>query len=461
MVINSGDTVEIEMITHHAGDDPDKMINGDPGVESIYKWNEEGMGVPTRGASGMGDGVHILTGPIAVCGAEPGDVLQVDILSLEPRVNPATGKTYGSNAAAWWGYQFRAGFLDGDEREVVTIYEVVEEDGEYYIVPDYQFRFSNAAAGYDGPTSACAITEGSIPDATTNIEWSNVNNTYSGREVPCTQGEQLWSEMYYPGVLTTHPTGTENTDINGKFKLKANMHIGNIGLAPQYATPVDSVPPLMSGGNMDNKRVAAGNTIFLPIQVAGAMLSAGDAHMAQGDSELDGTGVETSINGKLKLTLHKKDELPLFLQNLTQPLIETEDSWVIQGYTYSDYLTELDNPMSTIYGESSLDKAMTVAYNATRDFLMATTGMTEDQVITAITIATDFGITQVVDGNWGVHAIVPKAPFSLPTIGAVKSTATGGGDVPQVTAAAASGAIGIKASAILAASMALIAAVVV
>lgn len=447
------------MITHHAGDDPEKMIIGDPGIESIYKWNEEGMGVPTRGATGMGDGVHIMTGPVAVCGAEPGDVLQVDIMSLEPRINPGTGKTYGSNAAAWWGYQFRAGFLDGDKREVVTIYEVVEENGEYYIVPDYQFRFSDAAAGYDGPTSACAITEGTIPDATSNIEWSNANNTYSGRDVPCTQGEQLWSEMYYPGVLTTHPTGTENTDIKGKFKLKANMHIGNIGLAPEYATPVDSVPPLMSGGNMDNKRVAAGNTIYLPVQVAGAMLSAGDAHMAQGDSELDGTGVETSINGKLKLTLHKKDDLPLFLQDLTQPLIETEDSWVIQGYTYSDYLTELDNPMSTIYGESSLDKAMTVAYNATRDFLMAATGMTEDQVITAITIATDFGVTQVVDGNWGIHAIVPKEPFNLPTIGAVKSSASAsGGDVPVV---AASGAVGVKASALLAASMALVAAVII
>jgi acetamidase/formamidase len=54
-----------------------------------------------RGANGVGDGVHIMTGPIYVCGAEPGDVLEVQIVDLKPRPNPSTGKTYGSNAAAW------------------------------------------------------------------------------------------------------------------------------------------------------------------------------------------------------------------------------------------------------------------------------------------------------------------------------------------------------------------------
>lgn len=48
-----------------------------------------------RGKSGSGDGVHVMTGPIYVCGAEPGDVLQIDILDLKPRANPSTGKTYG------------------------------------------------------------------------------------------------------------------------------------------------------------------------------------------------------------------------------------------------------------------------------------------------------------------------------------------------------------------------------
>jgi hypothetical protein len=57
--------------------------------------------------------VHIMTGPIHVCGAEPGDVLQVDILDLWPRKNPKSGKTYGVNAAASWGYQWRQPYKTG------------------------------------------------------------------------------------------------------------------------------------------------------------------------------------------------------------------------------------------------------------------------------------------------------------------------------------------------------------
>ena len=93
------------------------MIKGDAGIQDIYKWGQPGMYTsplsgPTpgttisagqRGASGAGDGVHVLTGPIYVNGAVPGDVIKVDILDLRPRVNPTTGKTFGINAAAWWG----------------------------------------------------------------------------------------------------------------------------------------------------------------------------------------------------------------------------------------------------------------------------------------------------------------------------------------------------------------------
>jgi acetamidase/formamidase len=84
------------------------MIKGDPGVEDIYEWTKDGQNVPMRGKSGVGDGVHVLTGPIYVCDAEPGDVLQIDILDLKPRKNPSTGKTYGSNAAANCEQRFAA-----------------------------------------------------------------------------------------------------------------------------------------------------------------------------------------------------------------------------------------------------------------------------------------------------------------------------------------------------------------
>ena len=77
------------------------MIKGDPGMESIYTWSEHTKRESFRGTSGGGDGVHVLTGPIAVDGAEPGDVLKVEIVDLRPRANPE-GKTYGSNANAFF-----------------------------------------------------------------------------------------------------------------------------------------------------------------------------------------------------------------------------------------------------------------------------------------------------------------------------------------------------------------------
>ncbi|MEB3358229.1 MAG: acetamidase/formamidase family protein, partial [Synechococcales bacterium] len=90
------DFVTMDLITHHAGDDYERMIKGDPGIESIYHWTETEQTVSNRGP-----GVHVLTGPVYVCGAEPGDLLEVRILDLKPKPsgNPLyAGKTFGSNA---------------------------------------------------------------------------------------------------------------------------------------------------------------------------------------------------------------------------------------------------------------------------------------------------------------------------------------------------------------------------
>lgn len=92
------------------------MIAGDAAMEGIYQWGIlNGVPLPgnppgntpatlMRGPTGQGDGSHILTGPIAVTGAVPGDIIAVEILALRPRVNPATKKSFGVNAATWFGY---------------------------------------------------------------------------------------------------------------------------------------------------------------------------------------------------------------------------------------------------------------------------------------------------------------------------------------------------------------------
>jgi hypothetical protein len=136
--VESGDFVTIETLTHHAGDDLGRMVKGDPGAESVYYWDRTGKGVNRRGAgpldasihgrgAGEGFGVHICTGPVAVKGAQPGDILEVRIIDVRPRPsrNPEyKGKSFGSNAAAWWGFHYNDQIEEPKKREVITIYEV-------------------------------------------------------------------------------------------------------------------------------------------------------------------------------------------------------------------------------------------------------------------------------------------------------------------------------------------------
>src|SRR5271154_184397 len=94
--VESGDFVTIEALTHHAYDDHTRMIAGDPGAESVFQWTRDKKNVDRRGAgpidasihgrgAGEGFGVHICTGPVAIRGAEPGDVLEVRIIDVKPR----------------------------------------------------------------------------------------------------------------------------------------------------------------------------------------------------------------------------------------------------------------------------------------------------------------------------------------------------------------------------------------
>ena len=98
--VDSGTTLTIEAVTHHAGDAPDLLM--DDGIAAIW----EAIAEPDRGP-----GVHIMTGPIDVRGARPGDTLRVEILSMRPRL------PYGSNCAANWGLLY-----DRFGKERITIY---------------------------------------------------------------------------------------------------------------------------------------------------------------------------------------------------------------------------------------------------------------------------------------------------------------------------------------------------
>ncbi|MCF3934738.1 acetamidase/formamidase family protein [Acuticoccus sp. M5D2P5] len=386
-VIHSGDLVTIETLTHHANDDASRMVDGDPGAESVFKWEEGAKGVDRRGAgpvdasihgrgAGEGFGVHILTGPIYVCGAEPGDVLEVQILDLAPRPsgNPDhAGKTFGSNAAAWWGFHYND-LLDDQKREVITIYEI---------------------------------------DSTGMKNWAKA--VYNYQWTPQTDPSGVVHETIdYPGVPVDHDTVEKNEAVLTDVRVPIRPHFGTMGVAPREADFVDSIPPSYFGGNIDNWRIGAGGTMYYPIAVEGALLSAGDPHAAQGDSELAGTAIETSLTGIVRVTLHKADSLGgTPLEGLDFPLLETADEWVVHGFSYANYLDALgETAQSDIYSNSSIDGAMKDAFRKMRRFLMTAHGLDEDEAISLMSVATDFGVTQVVDGNWGVHGVLQKSLFS-------------------------------------------------
>ena len=388
LVIHSGDIVTVETLTHHAGDDLDRMVKGDPGAESVYHWTADEKNVKRRGAGpldasvygrggGEGFGVHILTGPIYVCGAALGDIVEVRILDVQPRPsgNPKyRGKSFGSNAAAWWGYHYQDLIEEPKPREVITIYEV---------------------------------------DTAGNKNWAKA--VYSFRWVPQVDPFGVVHEIIdYPGVPVDHSLVTEQHGVLKGVRVPIRPHFGVIGLAPDEADIVDSIPPSSFGGNIDDWRIGKNATMYYPVAVDGGLLSLGDSHAAQGDSELAGTAIEMSLTGIIQIAIHKQENLPgTDLEALYYPLLETPDAWVVHGFSFADYLVELgDKAQQEIYSQSSVDKAMRDAFRKMRHFLMTTRGLSEDEAISLMSVAVDFGITQVVDGNWGVHATINKAVFA-------------------------------------------------
>jgi acetamidase/formamidase/AraC-like DNA-binding protein len=385
--INSGDTITIETLTQHASDDPERMIKGDAGAESVFRWTSRAKNVDRRGAgpmdasvygrgAGEGFGVHICTGPVAVKDAQPGDVLEVRILDVVPRPsrNPDfEGHVFGSSVAAWWGYHYNELLTERKPREAVTIYEIVDDAEARYARALYSYR-------WEPQTDPFGV----------------VHSTYD-----------------YPGVPVASGSVKRRHNVLDGIRIPLRPHFGVIALAPREVDFVDSIPPSYFGGNLDNWRLGKGSTVYLPVSVPGALLSVGDPHATQGDGELGGTAIECSMTGTFQLILHKKADMAgQVFADLTYPLIETETDWVLTGFSHPNYLAEFGaKGQSEVYATSSLDLAMKDAFRKMRRFLMNVKGLSEDEAIALMSAAVDFGVTQVVDGNWGVHAILSKRLF--------------------------------------------------
>jgi acetamidase/formamidase len=160
---------------------------------------------------------------------------------------------------------------------------------------------------------------------------------------------------------------------------------GSLGVAPPVLSGrVSSGPPGPHVGNLDNKDLVAGTTLFLPVHVPGALLSIGDGHAAQGDGEVSGTAVEASLVGTVQVLLHKD-------RSLAWPRAETPTHWVSMGL------------------HPDLDEAARMATREMIDFLVEEKGLDRDDAYVLCSVALDLRVTQLVDGTKGIHGMLAKS----------------------------------------------------
>lgn len=249
-----------------------------------------------------GPGGHILTGPIYVNGAEPGDVLEVRIQSITLPLP--------------YGYNGCSGFMR----------ELCRNPGD-------------TATGRGGSAS--------------RLIWMD--------------REKMTAEIA-PGIT-----------------VPLRPFFGSIGVAPAPELGrVSSNPPHQHAGNMDNKELVAGTTLYVPVFNKGALLQLGDGHAAQGDGEVDQTGLETDLTGRIQVVVRKD-------MKLDWPRIETPSHWITMG------------------ADTSLVVATRIAIGQMVRMLQEMKGITQVQAYQAASMAADLRITQLVDGNVGVHMMISKA----------------------------------------------------
>jgi acetamidase/formamidase len=163
---------------------------------------------------------------------------------------------------------------------------------------------------------------------------------------------------------------------------------GCLGVAPPpSAGRVSSGPPGAHAGNLDNKELVAGTTLFIPVHAAGALFAVGDGHAAQGNGEVCLTALETSLRGTFQLVVRKG------LKKLRWPRAETPTHYIVMGL------------------DPDLAKATKLAVREAIDFLVTHKGLSPDEAYMLASVAVDFCITQLVDGTLGVHGMIPKAIF--------------------------------------------------
>jgi acetamidase/formamidase len=174
------------------------------------------------------------------------------------------------------------------------------------------------------------------------------------------------------------------------LELPLRPFFGVMAVAPPAAWGmVSTLPPRRNGGNLDNKELVAGTTLYLPIQVDGALFSVGDGHAAQGDGEVCITAIETGLIGTFDLTV--RDDMRLDL-----PYAETPTHVITMAF------------------DPDLDDCVVVALRQMITLIAARTGITREEAYTLCSLAADVRVTQVVNGSKGIHVMLDKEYLAHP-----------------------------------------------
>ncbi|WP_246459603.1 acetamidase/formamidase family protein [Streptomyces himalayensis] len=300
------------------------------------------------------DGPHVVTGPIHVEGAEPGDVLKIEMLSLMPRVPyGVVSSRHGKGALAR-----QAG---GSAPAGITLDEVMP------------------------PVSTDGRSTGD-PERYGNVSLFTPVRRGSGGAVN--------------GVMT----------YGGSYEVAFPLrpHMGMMGVAfasadSLTAPELNSIPPTLGGGNIDINLLTQGSTFYVPVFAEGALFYTGDPHMAMGNGEVALTAMEGSLRTTFRLTVCKKGSGDAPSVAFHYPFAETPDAWVAVG---------LSDPDGIQNGQGNdLDIAMRRAVVNALDFLEHDLGMERPVAYAYLSAAADFEVSQVVDRTVGVHGVISKGHF--------------------------------------------------
>jgi acetamidase/formamidase len=171
------------------------------------------------------------------------------------------------------------------------------------------------------------------------------------------------------------------------IEIPLHPFFGSMGVAPpETYGRIDSAPPGIHAGNMDNKELVAGTTLYLPVHARGALFEIGDGHAGQGNGEVDITALETSLTGTVQFLVHKGTQQKY-------PRAETPTHYISMGF------------------HQELYEATRITVREMIDFLATEKKMSREDAYMLISVAGDVDITELVDGNKGVHVMLPKAVF--------------------------------------------------